>query len=251
MCKQVFLLFSEFCLLLNGGSQKMSNCHQTMLYYILNQGFILFISIIQKKLKEKSSVFSKRPSRFNLKQEKQLLVILIIAYWVPHAGNLHRASIQRLHLCLQGSDCGWCTHQLWFPVKWERTICFTDCREGIINKGIEEPWKNQWSMYLLHVFLYKPRHLWATLETTKCCSLPDTTGHQLKWTCRYLLTRCSDTHNNWCSPALGNFNHKCQTLECNYKAWEKMEMPILAHFTLWQHSKADLMTETFPMHSKL
>lgn len=66
--------------------------------------------------------------------------------------------------------------------------------------------------YLLQVLVYQPRHLWTALETTKSCSFPNTTSHQLEGSSGYLLPWCSNTHNNWCSPALKVFEHQKKIL---------------------------------------
>lgn len=61
-------------------------------------------------------------------------------------------------------------------------------------------------LYLLHVLLHKPRHLWSALEATKCCSFPYSPSHQLERSSTYFLTWSCNPHNNWHPPTLQFFN---------------------------------------------
>ena len=107
-----------------------------------------------------------------------------------------------------------------------------------------------WRNYLLHVLLNEPWYLRSALETTKSCSLPNTASHELEWTSRNLLTRGCNTHNNGCSPPLQIFFPKQTSKTVKRIPWWR-RYKIRCKLTLWQHSKAALITETFPMHSKL
>lgn len=95
--------------------------------------------------------------------------------------------------------------------------------------------------YLLHVLIYKPRDLCTTLETTECCSLPNTSCDQLKRASRYLLTRRCNTHNNRCSPTLQR--DKIIIVGYLLTAFSGRTSIIEAYYlTLWQHSRAALIT---------
>lgn len=56
--------------------------------------------------------------------------------------------------------------------------------------------------YLLHVLVNKPWDLGPALEATKSGSLPDTTSHELEWSCGDLLARGGNADDDGGSPAL-------------------------------------------------
>lgn len=104
----------------------------------------------------------------------------------------------------EASDCGLCIHQPLSPAKWKRREKKSSVKSYPLGREVQKTLIfckcQMWN--LLQVLLYKPRDLWTALETTKSCAFPDTTSHQLKRPCAYLLPCCCNTHNNRCAPAL-------------------------------------------------